>query len=176
MTLEDFINAHDEMAHIHYYMQYSNNNKPFIYREGPNPAFHEGVAKAVSLCVGGPVHLQRIGLLNSPISLANGNTVLNIEYLLSVAMDKLPFMAYSVALEKVNFLIYLGFFRKTDFNHFKIFKWRWFVFEKGPEQMNARYWELKLRYQGIIPPSTRTNYHFDAGAKYHIISDQVSLN
>lgn len=38
--------------------------------------------------------------------------------------------------------------------------------------MNTRYWELKLRYQGVIPPMTRTNDHFDPGAKYHIISDQ----
>lgn len=38
--------------------------------------------------------------------------------------------------------------------------------------MNARYWELKLRYQGVIPPIPRTNDHFDPGAKYHIISDQ----
>lgn len=99
--LEDFINAHHEMTHIHYYMQYSSNSKPFVYREGPNPAFHEAVASAVSLCVGGPVHLQRIGLLQSPISAITGNSIINIEYLLSVALDKLPFMAFSIALEKV---------------------------------------------------------------------------
>lgn len=39
--------------------------------------------------------------------------------------------------------------------------------------MNSRYWELKLRYQGIIPPTSRTNDHFDAAAKYHVLSDQV---
>lgn len=51
-------------------------------------------------------------------------------------------------------------------------QWRWYVFEKGPEQMNERYWELKLRYQGVIPPTSRNNAHFDPGSKYHIISDQ----
>ncbi|XP_063702736.1 angiotensin-converting enzyme [Culicoides brevitarsis] len=150
VTLQDFINSHHEMTHIHYYMQYSTANKPFVYREGPNPAFHEGIANAIGLCVGGPVHLQRLGILKSPIIATTGTTMLNIEYLLTVALDKLPFMAFSIALEK----------------------WRWYVFEKGPEQMNERYWELKLRYQGVIPPSSRNNAHFDPGSKFHVISDQ----
>lgn len=38
--------------------------------------------------------------------------------------------------------------------------------------MNARWWELRLQYQGVIPPVPRTNAHFDAGAKYHIITGQ----
>lgn len=80
-------------------MQYT--SQPFVYRESPNPAFHEAVAHAIGLNVGGPVHLQRMGLLSSPISTASGNSMMNIEYLLNVALDKLPFMAFSLALEKV---------------------------------------------------------------------------
>lgn len=99
VNLEDFVNAHHEMTHVQYYMQYA--SQPYLYREGPNPAFHEAVANAVSLCVGGPVHLQKLGLLNSPVSVSNGNNMINIEYLLTVALDKLPFMAFSLALEKV---------------------------------------------------------------------------
>lgn len=148
ITIEDFVNAHHEMTHIQYYMQYS--TQPFVYREGPNPAFHEAMAHAIGLSVSGPVHLQRLGLLTTPIPTSNGNSLINIEYLLELALDKLPFMAFSIALEK----------------------WRWFVFEKGPVGLNARWWDLRLRYQGLIPPIQRTNEHFDAGAKYHIISDQ----
>ncbi|XP_035778203.1 angiotensin-converting enzyme-like [Anopheles albimanus] len=148
VSLDDFINAHHEMTHIQYYMQYA--SQPFLYREGPNPAFHEALANAVALSVGGPAHLQKIGLLSSSITVANGNTLINIEYLLNLALDKLPFMAFSIALEK----------------------WRWYVFEKGPVGMNARWWELRLRYQGLIPPTGRALEHFDAGAKFHVISDQ----
>ncbi|KAL7031428.1 hypothetical protein ACKWTF_007011 [Chironomus riparius] len=148
ISLEDFINSHHEMTHIHYYMQYT--TQPFIYRDSPNPAFHEAVAHAIALNVGGPVHLQKIGLLSSPISASNGNSMINIEYLLNVALDKLPFMAFSLTVEK----------------------WRWYVFEKGPVGMNSRWWDLRLRFQGIIPPDVRTSQHFDAGAKYHVISDQ----
>lgn len=81
-------------------MQYT--NQPFVYREGPNPAFHEGIAHAIALSVGGPVHLQKVGLLSTPISTGNGNSRINIEYLLNLALDKLPFMAFSIALERVN--------------------------------------------------------------------------
>lgn len=136
------------MTHIEYYMQYS--GQAFVYREGPNPAFHEAVAHAIGLCIGGPVHLQRIGLLKSPVDTSTGNSMINIEYLLEVALDKLPFMAFSLSVEK----------------------WRWYVFEKGPIGMNARWWDLRLRYQGLIPPVARSADHFDAGAKYHVISDQ----
>lgn len=81
-------------------MQYT--TQPFIYRDSPNPAFHEAVAHAIALNVGGPVHLQKIGLLSSPISASSGNSMINIEYLLNVALDKLPFMAFSLTVEKVS--------------------------------------------------------------------------
>lgn len=103
------------------------------------------------MSAGGPVHLQRIGLLATPIQTSNGNSVINIEYLLSMALEKLPFLAASLALEK----------------------WRWNVFEKGANsEMNTRWWELQLRYLGVVPPTQRTSDDFDAGAKYHVIADQ----
>lgn len=43
ITVEDFINSHHEMAHIQYYMHYA--SQSFVYREGPNPAFHEAIGK-----------------------------------------------------------------------------------------------------------------------------------
>lgn len=58
------------------------------------------------------------------------------------------------------------------YSFFFLIQWRWLVFEKGPVGMNARWWDLRLRFQGIIPPLSRSNSHFDAGAKYHVISDQ----
>lgn len=43
ISVEDFIGSHQEMAHIQYYMHYS--GQPFIYRDGPNPAFHEAIGR-----------------------------------------------------------------------------------------------------------------------------------
>lgn len=45
ITVEDFINSHHEMAHIQYYMHYA--SQPFVYRDGPNPAFHEAIGKLI---------------------------------------------------------------------------------------------------------------------------------
>lgn len=43
ISVEDFINSHHEMAHIQYYMHYA--TQPFVYRDGPNPSFHEAIGK-----------------------------------------------------------------------------------------------------------------------------------
>lgn len=37
--------------------------------------------------------------------------------------------------------------------------------------MNARWWDLKLLYQGIIPPIARDEKDFDPSSKYHVIAD-----
>ncbi|KPI96728.1 Angiotensin-converting enzyme [Papilio xuthus] len=71
----------------------------------------------------------------------------------------------TMALEKVAYLPFA----------FMVDQWRWSVFEEGVENLNARWWQMKLRYQGVIPPLKRTEEDFDPGAKYHIISDQVRI-
>lgn len=43
VSIDDFINTHQELAHIEYYMHYS--SQPFVYRDGPNPAFHNAIGK-----------------------------------------------------------------------------------------------------------------------------------
>jgi peptidyl-dipeptidase A len=52
-------------------------------------------------------------------------------------------------------------------------QWRWQVFDGRitPDRYNAAWWELRERYQGITPPNTRTEEHFDPGAKYHIANN-----
>ena len=66
-----------------------------------------------------------------------------------------------MALEKV---VYLPFAYIVD-------KWRWNVFAEGINNMNSKWWELKLNYQGLIPPVPRSESDFDAAAKYHVASD-----
>jgi peptidyl-dipeptidase A len=49
-------------------------------------------------------------------------------------------------------------------------KWRWGVFNGSimPADYNKGWTDLRLQYQGIVPPVTRAADRFDAGAKYHI--------
>ena len=37
-----------------------------------------------------------------------------------------------------------------------------------PSEYNKAWWELRQKYQGIVPPVTRTEADFDPGAKYHV--------
>ena len=43
----DFGTAHHEMGHIQYFMHYR--NQSFLFRNGANPGFHEGVADVFSI-------------------------------------------------------------------------------------------------------------------------------
>jgi peptidyl-dipeptidase A len=49
-------------------------------------------------------------------------------------------------------------------------KWRWDVFSGAttPAEYNKAWTDLRLRYQGIVPPGERPADAFDPGAKYHI--------
>jgi peptidyl-dipeptidase A len=49
-------------------------------------------------------------------------------------------------------------------------KWRWEVFDGTvkPEDYNKAWWELRKKYQGVVPPVERSEKDFDAGAKMHV--------
>jgi peptidyl-dipeptidase A len=49
-------------------------------------------------------------------------------------------------------------------------RWRWGVFsgQITPERYQAAWDEMRLRYQGIVPPVERTEANFDPGGKYHV--------
>ena len=50
VNMEDFITVNHEMGHTQYQMAYK--NQSFLYRNGANPGFHEGVADILSIAVG----------------------------------------------------------------------------------------------------------------------------
>ena len=38
----------------------------------------------------------------------------------------------------------------------------------SPTSYNKAWWDLRLKYQGVAPPTTRGEEFFDPGAKYHV--------
>ncbi|XDV45023.1 hypothetical protein PO909_013201 [Leuciscus waleckii] len=72
----------------------------------------------------------------------------DINYLLKMALEKIAFLPFGYLIDQ----------------------WRWGVFsgQTPVERYNADWWYLRTKYQGICPPTRRTEEHFDAGAKYHI--------
>ncbi|XP_045508385.1 angiotensin-converting enzyme-like isoform X2 [Colias croceus] len=145
VTMQDLISTHHEMAHIQYYLQYS--DQPQLFRDGANPAFHEAVANAATLSVYNLPHLQRVGLYQNK---THDPYEVTMNFLMAMALEKVAYLPFA----------------------FMVDQWRWSVFEDGVENMNARWWQMKLRYQGVTPPIPRTEADFDPGSKYHIISDQ----
>ncbi|TKS90014.1 Angiotensin-converting enzyme [Collichthys lucidus] len=142
VTMEQLFTVHHEMGHVQYYLQYK--DQPVGYRRGANPGFHEAIGDVLSLSVSTPKHLKEIDLLESAASDIQTDT----NYLLKMALEKIAFLPFGYLIDQ----------------------WRWSVFSgrTPPERYNADWWHLRTKYQGICPPTMRTEEHFDAGAKYHI--------
>ncbi|RWS28006.1 angiotensin-converting enzyme-like protein, partial [Leptotrombidium deliense] len=95
-----------------------------------------------------PEHLKRIGLLNHSHYRVNPSI---FNYMLHMALDKIAFLPF-------------GYF---------VDKWRWRVFSGNitKKEMNRKWWEYRLKYQGISPPVKRSDSDFDPGSKYHVAAD-----
>ncbi|XP_053555757.1 angiotensin-converting enzyme [Bombina bombina] len=142
VTMDDLITVHHEMGHVEYFLQYK--DQPLSFRDGANPGFHEAIGDVLALSVSTPKHLQSIGLLKT----VQDNTESDINYLLSVALDKIAFLPFGYLMDQ----------------------WRWKVFDgRFPEsEYNQQWWNLRLKYQGLCPPVPRSENDFDPGAKFHI--------
>uniref|UniRef100_A0A672ZLE5 Angiotensin-converting enzyme n=1 Tax=Sphaeramia orbicularis TaxID=375764 RepID=A0A672ZLE5_9TELE len=142
VTMEQLSTVHHEMGHVQYYLQYK--DQPVGFRRGANPGFHEAIGDVLSLSVSTPKHLHTIGLLDT----VTNDYETDINYLLKMALEKIAFLPFGYLIDQ----------------------WRWDVFSgRTPtERYNSDWWYLRTKYQGICPPTRRTEEHFDAGAKYHV--------
>jgi peptidyl-dipeptidase A len=139
-TAEDFSTIHHELGHNFYQRAYK--DLPVIFRDSANDGFHEAIGDTIALSVT-PEYLVRIGLLDKAPDSSR-----DIGLLMSRALDKVAFLPFGLLIDQ----------------------WRWKVFsgEVKPEEYNKAWWDLRLKYQGIAPPSDRGEEFFDPGAKYHV--------
>ncbi|KAJ8924306.1 hypothetical protein NQ315_007099 [Exocentrus adspersus] len=143
VNMENLVTIHHEMAHVEYYMYYA--DQPYLYRDGANPGFHEGIANSITLSVLNPIHLRLVGLFNNNTELYETN----INFLLIMALKKVAYAPFAYLVDQ----------------------WRYQIFESGVRKMNSEWWDLRLRLQGVVPPVPRSESHFDAAAKRHIPAD-----
>jgi peptidyl-dipeptidase A len=140
---EDFVTVHHELGHNFYQRAYD--GQPNLFEDSANDGFHEAVGDTIALSVT-PEYLKEVGLLQSvpPESADTG-------YLLKIALDKIAFLPFGLLIDQ----------------------WRWKVFsgEITPENYNKAWWDLKAKYQGVAPPTERSEADFDPGAKYHVASN-----
>ncbi|UYV61425.1 hypothetical protein LAZ67_1004792 [Cordylochernes scorpioides] len=139
-TQEDLVLVHHMMGNIQYYQHYANH--PDVFQWGANPGFHEAIGEVLELSVVTPKHLHKIGFLDK----VENDTETEINFLMSMALEKIAFLPFS-------YLIDL---------------WRWDVFRGSVDNLNDRWWQLRLQYQGLCPPVRRSETDFDPGANNHV--------
>jgi len=137
---EDFRTIHHELGHNYYQRAYK--DQPYLFRSSANDGFHEAIGDAIALSVT-PAYLVELGLLDREPPPSK-----DIGLLLRDALGKVAFLPFGLLVDQ----------------------WRWGVFsgEISSEEYNAGWWALREKYQGIRPPTERTEDLFDPGAKYHI--------
>jgi peptidyl-dipeptidase A len=139
-TAEDFTTIHHELGHNFYQRAYK--DLPVLFRDSANDGFHEAIGDTIALSVT-PEYLVRIGLLDQA-----PDTSRDIGLLMQRALEKIAFLPFGLLIDQ----------------------WRWKVFagEVAPVAYNKAWWDLRLKYQGVVPPSPRGEELFDPGAKYHV--------
>ena len=139
-TAEDFTVIHHELGHNFYQRAYK--NQPMLFRDSANDGFHEAIGDTIALSVT-PEYLVKIGLLPKAPDASR-----DIGLLLQRALEKIAFLPFGLLIDQ----------------------WRWKVFngEVTPANYNKAWWDLRLKYQGVAPPSARGEEFFDPGAKYHV--------
>ncbi|XP_045209598.2 angiotensin-converting enzyme-like [Mercenaria mercenaria] len=171
IDMDSFQTIHHEMGHIEYFMAYQ--DQPAVYRTGANSAFHEAIGDTISLSVRSPEHLRDIGLCGGNCGGKNRGNKENI----ASQRKRLTALIRELEVKKkrdINFLFKRALF-KIGFLPFgyMIDKWRWNVFRglTTEENYNKDWWNLRLKYQGLVAPVPRSEADFDPGAKYHIPSN-----
>ncbi|KAK6182613.1 hypothetical protein SNE40_010258 [Patella caerulea] len=143
VSLDYLETIHHEMGHIEYYMAYE--DQPAVFRDGANSAFHEAVGDTIALSVTSRPHLKTIALLNEDSTESKKS---DIDMLLQMSLNKLAFLPFGYLVDK----------------------WRWAVFkgEVTEANYNKYWWQLRLKYQGVVSPIPRSENDFDPAAKFHI--------
>lgn len=138
--------VHHELGHIYYYLSYSQPDVPLLLREGANRAFHEAIGSLMGLAA-----MQKPFMVHIKLLPADTKTE-EIMSLMKEAMNYIVFMPWASGV-------------MTEFEYE--------LYAKGlpVDQFNQKWWELKKKYQGIVPPDQRGEEYCDACSKTHINDD-----
>jgi len=130
-----------ELGHNYYQRAYK--DQPPIFQNSAHSGFHEAVGDTVTLSMT-PAYLAEVGLIGTAEE--SREAVINRQMLM--ALDKIAFLPFAKLVDE----------------------WRWGVFsgEISPQNYNQAWWDLRTRYQGIVPGVARSEADFDPGAKYHV--------
>jgi peptidyl-dipeptidase A len=139
---EDLVTIHHELGHDYYFHAYY--RLPVLFQNGANDGFHEAIGDAIALSVN-PAYYKQVGILDV-VPPTNPQALINQQ--MKDALAKVAFLPFGKDIDQ----------------------YRWGVFSGRipTSQLNAAWWEIRRRDQGIAPPAARTEADFDPGAKYHV--------
>ncbi|CAF0962495.1 unnamed protein product [Didymodactylos carnosus] len=143
---DNFYTVHHEMGHIEYYMAYDK-VQPIVYREGANSAFHEAIGDTIGMFVLSPTHLVKLDFISEDII----NEKYEMNFLMRMALQKVAFLPFAYVMDKFRFALFRN--------------------EIDRSKLNRIWWNMRLKYGGLMPPVTRSEENFDPGAKYHVVSN-----
>jgi len=135
-----------ELGHIYYFMSYSNPDVPVVLREGGNRGFHEAFGSMIGLASLQQPFLEQMKLIPMNVKIDK------IQALFKEALEYIVFIPWSAGV-------------MTEFEYELYSKYL------PIDEFNKQWWELKRKYQGIIPPSERDERYCDASSKTHINND-----
>lgn len=135
-----------ELGHIYYYQAYTSPEVPVILRGGANRAYHEAIGTLIGLASMQKPFLVQQGLVEDDLQ------VDSIQGLLKEALDYIVVMPWASGV-------------MTDFEHALYSK------DLSKDEFNQKWWDLKKKYQGIVPPTERGEEYCDAASKTHISND-----
>ena len=138
--------VHHEYGHIYYYLSYNNKDVPYLLREGANRAYHEALGSMMGLAAMQKPFAAALGLVD-----ANTKTD-DTKQLLKDALNYVVFIPWSAGT-------------------MSMFEHDLYTRNLPEAEWNKRWWELSKQYQGIVPPSGRSEEYCDPATKTHINDD-----
>jgi len=138
---ESLSTIYHELGHVYYYMAYQ--PLPVLFQGGAHDGFHEAIGDTVVLSLT-PKYLNTLKLVGEPT--VSDEALINEQ--MRLALDKVAFLPFGLLIDR----------------------WRWGVFDGSiaPANYNAAWWDLRRKYQGVVPAVDRPETEFDPGAKYHV--------
>ncbi|MFM9052468.1 MAG: M2 family metallopeptidase, partial [Bacteroidota bacterium] len=138
--------VHHEYGHIYYYSSYSTPQVPYLLREGANRAYHEALGSMMGLAAMQRPFVAGLGLADTTVALDETKQLLK---------------------EALNYVVFIPWSAGT-MSHFEH---ELYAKNLPPEKWNSTWWEIVKKYQGIVPPSERSEAMCDPATKTHINDD-----
>ena len=145
-TAEYYETIHHELGHIYYYQAYTNPDVPPLLREGANRGYHEAIGSLLGLAAMQKPFLASKGLVDESIKIDETQNLLK---------------------EALNYVVFLPFSAGVMVE----FENALYAENLPKDEFNKKWWELAKRYQGMAPPTERSEEFCDAASKTHINND-----